>query len=132
MCATALPDASRDVAAFVGLGYEFLSRFMRPAGAHPDRFAGVVSYASVWRKRPICLREARANGQARMFFDQAVARELEKLPDRSNFDDVLRWASGGIQDAGIPFRRVLNEGNHPQWTLGLADPAACSGLHHCF
>ena len=31
--------------------------------------------------------------------------------------------SGAIQDAGIPFVRVLREGNHPAWEQGLSDPA---------
>jgi hypothetical protein len=30
---------------------------------------------------------------------------------------------GALQNAGIHFRRVLREGNHPEWTIGLSDPA---------
>lgn len=111
-------------AVFVALGYEFLSRFTAA------RWSAVLvlllasfSYASVWHKKPICLREALANGQARMFFDQAVAAELEKLPDTATLMMYCGGHPGALQDAGIPFRRVLNEGNHPQWALGLADPA---------
>ncbi len=111
-------------AVFVGLTYEFLSRFIAARWSAALIIVLVaVSYASVWHKRPICLREAEANGQSRMFFDEAVARELVKLPPGASLMMYCGGHPGAIQDAGIPFRRVLNEGNHPQWTLGLGDPA---------
>jgi hypothetical protein len=111
-------------AVFVGLAYEFLSRFIAARwSAALIVVLAVVSYASVWRKGPVCLREARVNGQSRMFFDEAVARELEKLPSGASLMMYCGGHPGALQDAGIPFRRVLNEGNHPQWTLGLGDPA---------
>ena len=33
------------------------------------------------------------------------------------------WYPGAIQRAGIHFRRVLRESNHPDWEKGLSDPA---------
>jgi Dolichyl-phosphate-mannose-protein mannosyltransferase len=114
------------VAVFVALGYEFLSKFV-PARvvAAATVVMVVVSYASVWMRTPVCLREAEANGKARMQFDQQLAAELQKFPASSTLTLMMDCSShpGAVQMAGIPFRRVLRESNPPYWEVGLTQPA---------
>ncbi len=112
------------IAVFAALGYEFLARLI------PARVAAtliillvVASYISVWQKKPVCLREAEANGAARMAFDTNLAAELKKLPASATLMMYCGSHSGALQNAGIPFGRVLREGNHPDWEIGLSGPA---------
>ena len=112
------------VAVFVALAYELLRKFV------PTRLIAVVivilvgaNYASVWQKKPICIREAEANGAARLAFDSKLADELKKLSASATVMMYCGSHSGALQQAGIPFRRVLWEGNHPAWEAGLSSPA---------
>jgi len=81
------------------------------------------SYTSVWRRTPIMLREAEANGTARLQFDQKLASELQKLPDMATIMMDCSAHSGAVELAGIPFRRVLRESNPPEWEIALTEPA---------
>ncbi|HEY6252309.1 MAG TPA: glycosyltransferase family 39 protein [Candidatus Angelobacter sp.] len=112
------------IAVFAALGYEFLGKFI-PGRAVAAAVLLIVaaSYAAVWQKEPICLREAKANGAARMSFDARLAAELQQLPASANIMMYCGAHAGALQDAGIPFRRVLREGNHPAWEQGLSGPA---------
>ena len=83
----------------------------------------LLSQASVWMAVPICLREARANSVARVAVESAMAAELRKLPAWSRLMMFSGTHGGALQRAGIPFKRVLNEGNHPQWDQALKAPA---------
>jgi hypothetical protein len=112
------------IAVFVALGYEFLARLV------PARLVAVsiillaaASYVSVWRNQPICLREAEANGTVRFAFDAKLAEELRKLPQSATLMMYCGVHPGALQQAGIPFRRVVREGNHPEWEIGLTQPA---------
>ena len=117
------------VAVFGALAFEFLSKLI------PSRFIAIAvlllavtvvvagSYGLAWLKEPICLREARANGGARMAFEKELARTLERLPSAATLMMDSGGHPGALQDAGIHFHRVLNEGNHPDWEIGLSGPA---------
>lgn len=112
------------VAALGALAFEFLAKLM------PARIPGIVivlavaaSYSSAWQKGPMCLREAEVNGSARMAFEEKLASELKKLPPEATLMMESGAHSGALQDAGIHLRRVLREGNHPAWTVGLSDPS---------
>jgi hypothetical protein len=112
------------VAVFFALGYEFTARLVSPRIVGTAAVAMIiVSYLSVWNKTPICLREAQVNGQDRLQMEEALAQELKKLPASATFMMDCGPHPGAIQLAGIPFRRVLRESNHPDWTIGLAYPA---------
>ena len=112
------------VAVFFALGYEFAAKFVSPRIVAAAALALViVSYLSVWNKTPICLREAQANGRDRLQLELALAQELKKLPASATFMMDCGPHPGAIQLAGIPFRRVVRESNHPEWTVGLAHPA---------
>jgi hypothetical protein len=111
-------------AVLVALGYSMLSKFISPRDLAGIAVALIViSYVTVWYVGPICLREARANGQARMQYDKRLAIELRKLPSSSTLMMDCGAHSGAVQLAGIPFKRVLRESNPPLWDTALSEPA---------
>jgi hypothetical protein len=93
----------------------------------------LTSYASVWRAGPQSLQEAQINMRTRNQLEAQLALWLEKLPPDSTLLMYLGDHVGAVQKAGIPLRRVINEGNHrvwkqPEdqeglWERALADPA---------
>jgi hypothetical protein len=95
-------------------------------------FAG-ASYAGVWRNDPICYREAAINSRGRVALDKQVAGWLKSFPQDSTLLMYLGDHVGALEQAPIPLRRVINEGNHRTWKQpadpeglwehALADPA---------
>jgi hypothetical protein len=93
----------------------------------------VFSYASVWRLQPLCFTEAWVNSRTRIALESAVNRTVEALPPNSRFLMYLGDHVGIFEQAGIPLRQVVNEGNHRPWKKpsdpsglwerALADPA---------
>jgi hypothetical protein len=111
------------VAVFAALGYELLSKLAPPRMvAIAVGIVVTASYFSVWRHTPICLREAQANGSARLRFDRQLAAELKRLPPSSTLMMNCGAHSGAVQAAAIPFRRVLRESNPPYWEIALTEP----------
>ncbi len=92
----------------------------------------MVSYASIWRD-PVCFREAWINSRSRISLEREVADFVTTLPHNSDLLMYLGQHVGALQRAGIPLRRVINEGNHRTWKQpvdleglwerALADPA---------
>jgi hypothetical protein len=92
----------------------------------------IASYAGIWRADPICYREAAINARGRAALDRQLAGWLKSLPSDSTLLMYLGEHAGALEQAGIPLRRVINEGNHrvwkrpvdPQglWERALADP----------
>jgi len=74
-----------------------------------------ASYAFIWRAQPICFREAWANSRSRIPFETELAANLRKLPPDSTLLMYLGDHVGALERAGIPLRRVINEGNHRPW-----------------
>jgi len=104
----------------------------------------IVSYASVWHAGPVSLKEAQLNMRSRNQLEAQLAGWLRTLPHDSTLLMYLGDHVGALQQAGIPLRRVINEGNHRVWKQpadpdglwerALADPAqyadyvvACEG-----
>jgi hypothetical protein len=93
----------------------------------------IASYASVWRATPISLKEAQINMRTRNELETQLAVWLQKLPPDATLLMYLGDHVGALQRAGIPLRRVINEGNHRTWIQpvdpdglwehALADPA---------
>lgn len=73
------------------------------------------SYGIIWKAQPICYREAWANSRTRVPFENALASTLLKLPHDSTLLMYLGDHVGALQDAAIPLRRTINEGNHRPW-----------------
>jgi hypothetical protein len=74
-----------------------------------------ASYGLAWRAQPICYREAWINSRTRIAFETGLAATLVKLPHDSDLLVYLGDHVGALQDAGIPLRRTINEGNHRPW-----------------
>ena len=95
----------------------------------------VLSYASVWQARPLCLTEALVNSRTRLALEGAVVKEVSQMPQQTRFLMYLGSHVGVFQQAGIPLQQVVNEGNHrpwkrpsdPEglWERALADPPRC-------
>jgi hypothetical protein len=75
----------------------------------------IVSYASVWHAGPICLTEAQINMRTRNQLERQLAGWLTHLPPDSTLLMYLGDHVGALEQAGIPLRRVINEGNHRVW-----------------
>jgi len=73
------------------------------------------SYNSIWRAQPICFREAWVNSRTRVALESELAVKLKELPPDSTLLMYLGDHVGALQQAGIPLRRVINEGNHRTW-----------------
>ena len=134
-------------AVFVPLGILFLVQsaaripriaVFRDRWAHAAAIASVLalviaSYAAIWRADPICYREAAINMRGRVALDKQLAGWIKSLPSESTLLMYLGEHAGAPEQAGIPLRRVINEGNHrvwkqpfdPEglWERALADPA---------
>ena len=74
-----------------------------------------ASYASVWYAAPICLAEAQINMRTRNQLERQLAGWLAHLPPDSTLLMYLGDHVGALQQAGVPLRRVINEGNHRVW-----------------
>ncbi|MGA8274498.1 MAG: hypothetical protein WB919_23275 [Candidatus Sulfotelmatobacter sp.] len=92
------------------------------------------SYAAIWRAEPICYREADINSRGRIALDRQLGDWITKLPPNSDLLMYLGQHVGALEQAGIPLRRTINEGNHRVWKQptdaaglwerALANPAA--------
>jgi hypothetical protein len=74
----------------------------------------IASYATIWHD-PLCFREAWINSRTRLALEKEVAAYMQALPPRSTLLMYLGDHVGALQQAGIPLRRVINEGNHRVW-----------------
>ena len=115
-------------------GASFIKQPVGKAGVAIAASALVIaSYTAVWRAQPVCFREAWINSRTRLQLESSLAEQLQRLPANSTLLMYLGEHVGALQDAGIPLKRTINEGNHrvwkqpsdPQglWEETLADPA---------
>jgi hypothetical protein len=80
-------------------------------------------YAWSWRATPVCLREARANGRARMSLDAAVARYIQSMPPNATILMQTGSYVGALQMAARHLDNVIWEGLFFQWDVALNQPA---------
>jgi len=77
-------------------------------------------------RTPLVLKEAMTNSTTRVGFESALGRQLLALPQGST---ILMYNSdhvGALQDAGIPLRQTVNEGDYDSFH---AARAALAELH---
>jgi len=86
-----------------------------------------LSYGFVWHAVPISLKEAQLNMRGRNHLEDQLASVLLKLPPNATLLMYLGDHVGALQKAGIPLRRVINEGNHRVWK----QPTDVDGLWEC-
>ena len=106
-------------AVFATLAVYFLARWARKRAVRLALMAAAVmivvgSYASIWRD-PVCFREAWVNSRTRIALERELSEYLRALPPDSTILMYLGDHVGALQQAGIPLRRVINEGNHRTW-----------------
>jgi Dolichyl-phosphate-mannose-protein mannosyltransferase len=78
-------------------------------------------------RTPLVLKEALVNSTTRVAFETALARQLRAFPYGST---ILMYNSdhvGALQDAGIPLRQTINEGDYDSFQAALAAPAEHAG-----
>jgi len=108
------------LAVFVALAAFYCISFVKPpAGRFGVLIAAlalvIASYATIWRAQPVCYREAWINSRARIPLESSLAEQLKRLPPNSTLLMYLGEHVGALQDAGIPLKRTINEGNHRVW-----------------
>ncbi len=72
---------------------------------------------------PLVLKEGIVNSTTRMSLERAIARELQTFPPGV---PIMMFSSdhvGALQDAGIPLKQTLSEGDYVTWKAALAAPA---------
>jgi hypothetical protein len=113
-------------AVFVAIAIYWLVNFVKfapakvlIAGAAVLMVAG--SYYTIWKAGPVCFREAWINSRTRIALETALAGQLRTLPPNSTILMYLGEHVGALQDASVPLRRTINEGDHRTWK-GPADP----------
>jgi len=107
-------------AVFVALATFYCISFIKqPAGKLAATLATaalvIASYTTVWRAQPVCFREAWINSRTRLQLESSLAEQLKRLPPNSMLLMYLGEHVGALQDAGIPLKRTINEGNHRVW-----------------
>ena len=75
----------------------------------------IASYATALYKQPISFSEGWENSRTRIALETQLAKELEKLPLRASILMYLGEHPGALQQAAIPIRRIIYEGNHRTW-----------------
>ncbi|MGC2185748.1 MAG: hypothetical protein WA637_20945 [Terriglobales bacterium] len=110
-------------AVFGALAVYFAVELMRRRAYRFSMVAAVVifvaaSYGLIW-SAPVCLGEARVNSPGRVAVERELADFLKALPPDSTLLMYLGEHVGALQQAGIPLRRVINEGNHRTWKQPL-------------
>jgi len=114
-------------AVFLALAFYALSHldnvFLRRTGHAAIVAILAASYLHVALESPISLREARVNAVTRMMLENRLANAFHHVPPSSTILMATTNYVGALQDAGIPLRRVIWEGVHPEWDQSLASPA---------
>ena len=75
------------------------------------------------RARPLVFQEAVVNSRSRLAFETALANALLGIPGNGLI--LMRVSSdvGAVQQAAIPLRRIVNEGDYLTWQRALEAPA---------
>jgi hypothetical protein len=74
-----------------------------------------ASYATALYKPPISFSEGLVNSRTRIALETELAKELRHLPTQSSILMYTGEHPGALQQAGIPLRRTIYEGNHRTW-----------------
>jgi len=113
--------AALAIVVYLAVQSETLTRRLRLACTLAVFALMIASYASIWRAGPICLKEAQINMRSRNQLERQLASWLIKLPPDSTLLMYVGDHVGALQQAAIPLKRVINEGNHRVW-MQPADP----------
>jgi hypothetical protein len=83
----------------------------------------VASYGFIWQSGPVCYNEAVINMRGRVALEKQVVDWWHQHPLPSNATLLMDLGGhpGAVEQAGIPLKRTINEGNHRVW-MQPADP----------
>ncbi len=106
-------------AVFVTLAFYLTAQSLQHRGYKVGAAAAVLvfvatSYASIW-SAPVTFSEAAINSRSRISLERELADFVRVLPPDSTLLMYVGSHVGALQQAGIPLRRVINEGNHRTW-----------------
>jgi hypothetical protein len=99
----------------VAIRSESWPRYLRLTCAIVPFVLVVISYGSIWRASPVCLREAQLNMHTRMQLELELVRWLAKLPPDATLLVYVGDHVGALERAGVPLSQTINEGNHRVW-----------------
>lgn len=121
------------IAVFVGLGLELVlrvnySRRFNQIAIAVFALLAALSYVSVLRGVPLCLREAQVNAVTREGFETALANELKLFPKETTYLMYTADHVGALQRAGIPLKLITNENNWGYWQRSLEAPARSADI----
>ena len=83
----------------------------------------VANSVAVLRSRPLVFQEAAVNSRSRIAFETALAKSLLGMPEQGLILMHISNDVGAVQQAGIPLRRIVNEGDYLTWQRALKDPS---------
>jgi hypothetical protein len=83
----------------------------------------VANSVVLWRSRPLVYAEAVANSRTRITFETALAKALLAMPAQGLILMQVSNDVGAVQQAAIPLRRIVNEGDYLTWQQALKGPA---------
>jgi len=83
----------------------------------------VANSVVLLRSRPLVFQEAQVNSRTRVAFETALAKALVSMPTQGRILMSVSSHVGAVQQAGIPLRRIVNEGDYLTWRDALEDPA---------
>ena len=83
----------------------------------------VANNAALLYARPLVFQEAVENGRTRIAFETALAKALLQMPGQGLILMHVSTDVGAVQQASIPLRRIVNEGDYLTWQHALQDPA---------
>jgi hypothetical protein len=98
----------------------------RSALAAAAFLAVAVNGTLLLRAQPIVYREALVNSRTRISFESALARALEALPPYGRILMSTSEHPGALEQAAIPFKRTINDGDWLLWQRALQNPAAAA------
>ena len=88
----------------------------------------VANSVVLLRSRPLVFQEAQVNSRSRIAFETALAKALLGLPAQGRILMNVSSDVGAVQQAGIPLRRIVNEGDYLTWRDALEDPARAASM----
>jgi hypothetical protein len=74
------------------------------------------------RARPLVFQEVVENSRSRITFQTALAKALLQMPGQGLILMHVSADVGALQQAAIPLRRTVNEGDYLTWQHALQDP----------
>jgi len=80
----------------------------------------------LFRAKPLVFQEALANARSRIPFEHALAIKLADIPPGER---ILMYTSahvGALQQAGVPLKDTVNEGDWLLWQKAMQEPAAAA------